>query len=405
MLPQEALEQLKVFLNLVKQTPQLLHTPELAFFKEFIESFGGVIPTASCNRETSKPPEPEEKKPVPPEEVNESSDEESDVELDNTGVIENPDPEEEIEDVSSLIDQEVGEDDIDKANEKKIEAICQYNEGNYEKAAELFGEAVKLNPSMSLLYVKRGQCYLQLSKPNACIRDCTRALSINPDNAAAYKFRGRAHRLLGHWLDAVKDLRNACRIDFDEQADEWLKEVTPNAKKLEDHQRKYERKRTEREIKEKKERLRKAREEQAKAEAANKSKPDFGAGFGGLGGMGGLGGLGGMGGMGGMGEGTGDYKIPNEFMDIFTDPEIQKCFEDPEVFAAFTDISKDPSNMSKYAGNPKIMALITKLTSKLGGGKGFPGGGFPGAGGFPGFGGGANPPPSGPNISDDIGLD
>ena len=81
------------------------------------------------------------------------------------------------------------------------------------------------------------------------------------------------------------------------------------AKKIEDHRRKYERKRTEREIEEKKERLRKAREEQAKAEAANKSKPDFGAGFGGMGG------------------GTGDYKIPNEFMDIFNDPEIQRCFE------------------------------------------------------------------------------
>lgn len=81
---------------------------------------------------------------------------------------------------------------------------------------------------MALLYAKRGQCYLQLNKPNACIRDCTKALKINPDNAGAYKFRGRAHRLLGHWLEAVKDLRSACKIDFDEQADEWLKEVTPN---------------------------------------------------------------------------------------------------------------------------------------------------------------------------------
>ncbi len=55
---------------------------------------------------------------------------------------------------------------------------------------------------------------------------------VNPDNAAAYKFRGRAHRLLGHWLEAVKDLRSACKIDFDEQADEWLKEVTPNVSTL-----------------------------------------------------------------------------------------------------------------------------------------------------------------------------
>jgi hypothetical protein len=35
-------------------------------------------------------------------------------------------------------------------------------------------------------------------------------------------------RLLGHWAEAAQDLRNACKIDFDEQADEWLREVTPN---------------------------------------------------------------------------------------------------------------------------------------------------------------------------------
>lgn len=80
----------------------------------------------------------------------------------------------------------------------------------------------------ALLFAKRGQCFLKLNKPNACIRDCSRALEINPDNAAAYKFRGRAHRLLGEWEDAARDLRNACKIDFDEQADEWLREVTPN---------------------------------------------------------------------------------------------------------------------------------------------------------------------------------
>ena len=87
MLPQESLEQLKMFLNLVKQTPQLLHTPDLLFFKEFIESFGGVIPPPSCSKGTSKPPEPETKPSAPPEDLKVSSDEESDVELDNTGVI------------------------------------------------------------------------------------------------------------------------------------------------------------------------------------------------------------------------------------------------------------------------------------------------------------------------------
>ena len=35
-------------------------------------------------------------------------------------------------------------------------------------------------------------------------------------------------RLLGNFVLAAKDLRMACKLDFDEVADEWLKEVTPN---------------------------------------------------------------------------------------------------------------------------------------------------------------------------------
>ena len=39
-------------------------------------------------------------------------------------------------------------------------------------------------------------------------------------------------RLLGHWLEAAKDLSMACRLDFDEQADEWLREVKPKVLKM-----------------------------------------------------------------------------------------------------------------------------------------------------------------------------
>lgn len=78
------------------------------------------------------------------------------------------------------------------------------------------------------------------------------------------------------------------------------------------------------------------------------------------------------------------------------------------MIAAFSDITSNPANIAKYQNNPKVMAFITKMSSKVGGmggmGGGMPGmGGFPGGmpGGFPGgMGGGA--PPGGP---DDIGLD
>lgn len=78
--------------------------------------------------------------------------------------------------------------------------------------------------------------------------------------------------------------------------------------------------------------------------------------------------------------------------------------------AAFKDISTNPANMLKYQSNPKIAAIINKLTAKYasaGGGAGFPGmGGM----GFPGGMGGFPPGPGGPGAGpatgfDDSGLD
>ena len=153
--------------------------------------------------------------------------EESDVELDMTGVVE-PDTEENLDMGDPT--KELTDADLEKFDEKRSEAMGVFSEGEWEKAIGVFTEAIKLNAGSAMPFVKRAQCLLKLSKPNACIRDCNRAIEINPDNAAAHKYRGRAHRLLGNFLEAAKDLRLACKIDFDDQADEWLREVTPNVR-------------------------------------------------------------------------------------------------------------------------------------------------------------------------------
>jgi len=36
--------------------------------------------------------------------------------------------------------------------------------------------------------------YVRLQKPNAAIRDCNKAIELNPDSAQPYKWRGKAHR-------------------------------------------------------------------------------------------------------------------------------------------------------------------------------------------------------------------
>jgi len=369
-LPKSAVDQLKGFISLCKSKPEIIHNEELAFFKDYLLSMNATLPPVPAAPEEEKPSKPDtccppsDTKAKEPEAEMEVESEESDVELDMEGVIGDPKPIED-QDMGDPNKKELSEEEMDSFDEKRSEAMQAYSEGEWEKSIGLFTEAIKINPNSAVMFAKRGMCYLKINPKatNACVKDCSRAIQLNPDNAAAYKWRGRAHRLLGNFADAAKDLSTACKIDFDEQADEWLKEVQPNAKKLQEHQRKKERKTAEKELAERQERVRKAREAQAQAaKEAQSQEEDLGGGMGG--GMGGMGGLGGL----------------------LNDPELMAAFSDPEVAAAFKDISSNPANIMKYQNNPKVMALVTKMASKMGGGGG--GGGMPGMmGGMPGMGG------------------
>ncbi|XP_071543444.1 hsc70-interacting protein-like isoform X1 [Panulirus ornatus] len=360
MMPEDV-KRLQWFINACRSSPEILHLPQLSFFKEYLLSLGATIPTpeASFKAPSSTKEEPMQE-PTPEPEPEEE--EESDVELDNQGVIEfEGEAPPEMGDTSKVPTEE----DMDAAEEKRSEAMMGMSDGDFQKAVDCFTQAIKLNPGSAMLYAKRANALLKQKRVKAVIRDCDEALKFNPDSAAAYKYRGRAHRLLGNWLEAAKDLRLACKLDFDEQTDEWLKEVQPNATKLEEHNRKYERQRKDKEMREKRERVHKAQEEARKAQAEQEKSQgsSFFMGGGGPDDMAGIG-------------------------NLFKDPEILAAMQDPEVAAAFQDVSSNPSNIFKYQSNPKVASVINKLVSKLGGGScgGMPGGmgGFPNMDSFPG---------------------
>ncbi|XP_015180828.1 PREDICTED: putative protein FAM10A4 [Polistes dominula] len=318
----EHLDELKAFVEMCKSQPWILCRPELAFVKSLIEHFGGKVDPVKSKNETESKFEETESKP-------QVESEESDLELDMTGVIE-PDTDTPQEMGNSAL--EPTEEEIAESQIKRSEAVSAFVEKDYEKAIQLYTEAIKLNPQTALLYAKRGQVYLLLKKPNACIRDCNRALELNPDSAAGHKFRGRAYHLLGKWEEAVNDLRLACKFDFDEQADEWLREATPNARKIEEHKRKKERKLEEK--------LKQTAEDE-NVKKAKEKKPEK------------------------------TNEKPNEKVDIsqfLRDPEILESFLDPEIFEAFKDISNNPSNFVKYCQNKKITAFIEKVGRKFGSG-------------------------------------
>ncbi|XP_013868344.1 hsc70-interacting protein [Austrofundulus limnaeus] len=345
--------ELKGFVQLCETNPEILHLPEMSFFRSWLQSMGATLPPEekkkdSCQSGCPCGPPPSAASPPEPEPAVASESEESDIEIDNEGVIE-PDLVEPQE-MGEFENVEVTEEMMDQANEKKVEAINALGEGDLQKALDLFTEAIKLNPRVAILYAKRASVFIKMQKPNAAIRDCDRAISINPDSAQPYKWRGKAHRLLGHWEEAVRDLATACKLDYDEDASALLKEVQPKANKIVEHRRKYERKREEKEIKEKQERIKKAREEHARAQREEEARQSGGGFFPGAGGFPGGAAAAGMPGL----------------SELFKDPELLNAMKDPEVMAAFQDVAQNPANISKYQNNPKIMALVTKLSSKFG---------------------------------------
>ena len=378
---EEQLVQLKLFVELCKTQPQILHHPKLVFFKDYLASLGVTIPTATFGAKSFTPSGDSNATSNNAEnDAQELSDEESspesDVELDMDGVIE-ADPLDSSQPMGDVL-KEVTDEERDQSDEKRSAAMKAFSEQQYDEAIKLYTEAIELNPQSALLFAKRGQIYLKLNKPNACIKDCTHALELNCDSAAAYKFRGRAYRLLGKFEEASHDLCESLKIDYDDQTNEWLNEVKPNAEKLRQHKLTVQRKKEEKEHREKVRRAQKAQEARARAARAQT--------------QGESGGQAGPGGMPGAAPGGFPFMM---------DPEIMAAFEDPEVGAAMLDISSNPANFVKYQNNPKIISFIEKMQGKLG--KGGPGsfpGGFPGAGAGGPMGGGPKPP-----TDDDVGLD
>ncbi|KAL6728092.1 hypothetical protein Aduo_009900 [Ancylostoma duodenale] len=205
---EQHLHLLKQFVSTVRANTDLLHDPSLSFFREFLEELGAKIPPKKKTDATSgSPPKTEAKEPEP-----EPMEEEPPIpfpsDIDNSGVIEEDsgeplpmgDPNKEVAHCSCRYISYIttlfqpSDEDIEKANEERDKAMSAFSEGNFEDAVKHFTDAIELNPGSAILHAKRANVLLKLKRPRAAIADCDKAISINPDSAQGYKFRGRAHR-------------------------------------------------------------------------------------------------------------------------------------------------------------------------------------------------------------------
>ncbi|WOL08100.1 FAM10 family protein [Canna indica] len=374
-------KELQLFVEQCKKNPAILADPSIAFFRDYLESLGANLPPAAYSsgashgsRDTKGPVVDEidedldedtvDAKDAPPVD-HESDDEiiESDVDLEGEVVEADNDPPQKMGDPSV----EVTDENREASQEAKGRAMEAISEGKLEEAIEHLTEAILLNPTSAIMYGTRDE------QTNAAIRDATAALEINPDSAKGYKTRGIALAMLGKWEESAKDLHVASKLDYDEEISSVLKKVEPNAHKIEEHRRKYDRLRKEREEKKaERERQRRRAEAQAAYEKAKKKEQSSSRTAGGT--TGGFpGGMpGGMpGGLPGGFPGAMPGSVPGniDMSKILNDPELMAAFSDPEIMAAFQDVMNNPANFAKHQANPKVAPVIAKMMGKFAGPK------------------------------------
>jgi len=388
-LPPESLKQLKSFINYLQSHPELLHSSELSFFKEYLEKLGAKIPAAPQAKpppekpekpHTSEPKPKHEESPKPPPQPAPSSPPpkaEEKVEEMETDVPEPAEPEDPHlwaadADHESLplgdSAKQVSDEEMEQANDLLSEARGAAREKNYSEAVQLLSKAISLNPTQSSLYAFRAEYLLAQKKPKAAIRDTNRALELNPDSSRALKIRGKAKRYLGIYLEAFYDLSQGNSLDWDESTVEIIKDISERAERAKQRQRKEDEKHRLEQLK--RDAAEKRRRQQEEEDRQQKQH----------------------GGPGGPGGDPGMYEGLNDLFAHLKDPEIQNLLKNNPTL--IQKVLKALGGDMTAAQDPDVQKVITKLQASFGGGA--PGGGFGGApgggfGGAPGEGFGGGP--------------
>ena len=86
-------------------------------------------------------------------------------------------------------------------------------DGKFDDALENFDEALKIDPEDHNAVFGRALSLMGLNRNKEALIGLTRAITINPDFAPAYANRGILHDRMGFYEEAIKDYRQALKLD------------------------------------------------------------------------------------------------------------------------------------------------------------------------------------------------
>ncbi|PWA95022.1 Tetratricopeptide-like helical [Artemisia annua] len=95
-------------------------------------------------------------------------------------------------------------------NEAKVEGNKLFGEGLYDEALLKYDHAIQLAPEMSasaeiraICHNNRATCFFKLEKYEDSVKECTKALELNPTYMKPLLRKAEAHEKLENYDDAI----------------------------------------------------------------------------------------------------------------------------------------------------------------------------------------------------------
>ncbi|XP_062200875.1 uncharacterized protein LOC133903490 isoform X2 [Phragmites australis] len=124
-----------------------------------------------------------------------------------------------------------------QADDAKAEGNKHFGAGQYEEALSQYEMVLQIAAELesaedirSACHSNRAVCFLKLGKHDETIKECTKALELNPSYLKALLRRAEAHEKLEHYDEAIADMKKVIELDpSNQQAKRSLFRLEPLA--------------------------------------------------------------------------------------------------------------------------------------------------------------------------------